>query len=69
MLRALAGLPKGLCPSGLPALAGSRGRWERHPAALAYRIGGAQHQGFASPSSSPGPVSRAAASGDALDPA
>lgn len=62
--------PKGRCPSGLPALAGSRVAGRKSP--LQPRMKGDgfhRHQGFASPESSPGPFAslRAAASGSALD--
>ena len=53
MLRALAGLPRrGSAPLDFPPSPVAGAAWERYPAAPACRIGGAQRQGFASPSSS-----------------
>ncbi|AIV73627.1 hypothetical protein X994_6616 (plasmid) [Burkholderia pseudomallei] len=76
MLRALRAYPKGRCPSGRPALAagklGGQG-WRASPFVPAPSHIGLgrlhQHQGSASPTSSPDPCAalRAAASGVALD--
>lgn len=58
---------RGSVPLDFPSspVAGADGKNTQQPA---DRIGVAQRQGSASPSSSPGPVSRAAASADPLDP-